>query len=104
MMNSTEFQQRTIKNGVSGHPVSIRYQIHRIYQQLATAPSLNPGKKVNRLFNQLVRLSLMKVEDAAGSLLEDPIIMAIQGNLQRICSVGEYRLEHHWAKRLAAVA
>lgn len=104
MMNRIELRQRMIKNSVSNSPTSIRYRIHQIYQQLATAPSLDPGKKVNRLFSQLVRLSLMKPEDAAGFLLEDPIIKAIQGNLQRICSVGEYRLERHWAKRLAAMS
>ncbi len=102
-MNGIESRQRVIKNSVSSHPISMRYRIHRIYQQLATAPSLDPGKKVNRLFSQLVRISLMNGEDAAGALLEDPIIKAIQENLQRICSVGEYRLEHHWAKRLSAM-
>jgi nicotianamine synthase len=78
----------------------VRGEIHRIYQSLATAPSLAPSERVNGLFTDLVRLARAGAPATVRQVLEDPIVRAIQGNLQRLCSRGEYLLEAHWARIL----
>ena len=76
-------------------------QVHRVYQQLATASSLEPSDEVNKLFSELVRLSLapLHTEDAA-RMLADPIIDAIRENLWRVCARGEFELERQWSTRV----
>lgn len=75
-------------------------RIHRLYQGLATAASLDPSDEVDRSFRELVALSLGRSETDAARVLGDPIVVAIQENLQQVCARGEYALERHWAERV----
>ena len=80
--------------------LALRGEIHRIYQTLATAPTLAPSPGVDRLFSDLVRLARADAPGTVRDVLDDPIVCAIQDNLRRVCSNGEYLLESHWARHV----
>ena len=79
---------------------ALRGKIHRIYQSLATAPTLAPSAEVDRLFSDLVRLVRADAPGTVREVLDDPIVCAIKDNLRRVCSTGEYLLEAHWARHV----
>ncbi|NMO18380.1 nicotianamine synthase [Pyxidicoccus fallax] len=82
-------------------PNDMAVQVHRVYQRLATASSLEPCDEVNKLFSELVRISLSPLEKAdAARMLADPVLDAIRENLWRVCARGEFELERQWSTRI----
>lgn len=79
-------------------------RIHRIYQQLATARSLEPCEHIDLLFGELVRISTTREPEHISRVLGDPIIGAIQENLWRVCGRGEFLLEQHWSRQIIRAA
>lgn len=76
-------------------------QVHRVYQRLATADSLEPCDEVNKLFSELVRISLSPLHSSeAARMLADPVLDAIRENLWRVCARGEFELERQWSTRV----
>ncbi|KYF65154.1 nicotianamine synthase family protein [Sorangium cellulosum] len=81
---------------------SLSTRIHRIYNELASMGSLAPSQRVNHLFSELVSISMSRSRGEADEVLGDPAVSAIREGLWRVCSRGEYELERHWARRIAA--
>jgi nicotianamine synthase len=81
---------------------SLEDRIHAIHQELATAASLRPCPHVNKLFGDLVQLSIDAPRCEGVRVLADPVLRGIQESLWRVCAHGEFELELDWARRIAA--
>jgi nicotianamine synthase len=71
-----------------------------IHQTLTTSRDLSPSPHVNEAFFALVSLVLTTSHDEARAVLKDAAIQKIKKSLLKICSTGEYLLEHHWAHHI----
>lgn len=93
-------EHRATREPALAPPHYLCERLHRVYHQLALLPSLNPCENVNALFQELVELVRTGSPAACSSLLQDPVLAAVQERMQGLCSEGESRLEAHWARRI----
>jgi len=80
-------------------------RICAIHETLRRQPELAPSDAVNRLFSELVELCGPHGGDLSaqsGRVLGDARIAARLGDLHELCAQGEYLLEAHWSRRVAA--
>lgn len=81
---------------------SITERVSSLYHELRAAPSLRPSEHINRVFTELVHLTINASEVTAAAVLNDARIQRILPHLRELCSTGEYELELDWARRIAA--
>jgi nicotianamine synthase len=87
---------------VSSETVSseTKKKILSLHSQLSGATSLKPSPEVNRLFTELVDLTVGSSASVAKALLADDEIKRIIPDLRSIGSTGEFHLESYWAGKI----
>lgn len=77
-------------------------RIRELYEALARLPDLEPGRTVNGLFSELVRLCRHREDTDSAAILADPAVAELTPALRDLCSRGEYLLERAWAHRVTS--
>lgn len=85
-LNGSEWSGRTIRI------------VRDLYEQLASAPSLEPSEKTDALFSRLVEQCTQADAGTAADVLSDPEVVRLRPRLIELCSAGEYLLERSWAR------
>ncbi|MGL4744862.1 MAG: nicotianamine synthase family protein [Dermatophilaceae bacterium] len=73
-----------------------------LWEQFAMLRDLEPRPETNRAFQELVAACAYRPGEDAAAVLADPTVLAMTGRLRSLCAEGEFRLERHWASRVAA--
>jgi nicotianamine synthase len=76
--------------------------VRGVHDELAAAPDLRPGARVDRAFARLVRLVVETDPALSAAVLEQPEVRAMAPRLRLLCLRGEYELELAWAGRVVA--
>nr|WP_269329219.1 nicotianamine synthase family protein [Kineosporia babensis] len=87
------------------HAEQLARRVAEIYESLRQQPGLEPSTLVNRLFGELVGLCGEHGGDLsprAVRVLEDERITSRLPGLHEVCAQGEYLMETHWSRRIAA--
>lgn len=82
-------------------------RVTEIYESLQRQPDLRPSITVDRLFGELVGLAEGHGGDSsprAERVLADERVRSRLPGLHEVCAEGEFLLETHWARRIAAAA
>ncbi|WP_419832255.1 nicotianamine synthase family protein [Endozoicomonas atrinae] len=80
----------------------LKSKILSIYDELSKLESYEPCCYVNELFSDLVSLVTHQYpENEINDALDDKDVQSIILNLHKICALGEYYLENHWAEKIA---
>lgn len=78
--------------------------VRDLYEQLASAPSLEPSEATNALFSRLVEQCTETDAGTAADVLGDPEVSRLRPRLIELCSEGEYLLERSWARAAVEAA
>ena len=90
---------------LSDSPVDLADRVATLYESLRSQPDLAPSSIVDRLFGELVELCGEHGGDLSprvARVLDDERIVSRLTGLHEVCAEGEYLLETHWSRRIAA--
>jgi nicotianamine synthase len=73
-----------------------------LYQQLASAPSLEPSDYITTLFAEVVELCISRQPEAVvAQTLRDPRIVELRPRFCRLCADHIFREERAWSRRIS---